>query len=343
LHWGAAGLVALALLGLFLIIQRWRQSGFDWTAFADTFRRMNFLWLAGAAGFVMLTYVGRVLRWRVMLLPIRPHPGFWNLFTATAIGFTAMVLFGRPGEFVRPYLIAAKEDVPFSSQLAAWFLERVYDLLIVLLMFGYALTRVDQSAAQLAPRLQWVFQTGGNLVGIACTICLLVLFLMHRFGSFVHRRLMESLAFLSPHHQQRIDHILTAFLKGMESTRDFGFVLQLVLYTLLEWLLILACFFCLFRAFPATAAFKLTDVLIYMGFVVFGSTVQIPGVGGGMQIVSAIVLTELFGMSLEVAAGLSLMVWLTTFVIIVPVGLLLAFHEGINWKKLRTLQKEART
>ena len=48
-------------------------------------------------------------------------------------------MFGRPGEFVRPYLIARKEQVPVTSQFAAWVLERMFDLLMALLLFGFAL------------------------------------------------------------------------------------------------------------------------------------------------------------------------------------------------------------
>ena len=70
-------------------------------------------------------------------------PDLWRIFTATAIGFTAVVLFGRAGEPVRPYLIAKKEGVSFSSQIAAWIVERILDLLMVLLIFGIALTQVS--------------------------------------------------------------------------------------------------------------------------------------------------------------------------------------------------------
>ena len=66
-----------------------------------------------------------------------------NLLSATMIGFTAITLFGRPGEFVRPYLIARKEQVPVTSQFAAWVLERIFDLLMALLLFAFALTRVQ--------------------------------------------------------------------------------------------------------------------------------------------------------------------------------------------------------
>ena len=59
-----------------------------------------------------------------------------------------------------------------------------------------------------------------------------------------------------------------------------------------------------------------------MGFVSFGSVVQIPGIGGGMQVVAVLVLTELFGVRLELATSFADPDWILTFVAIVPVGLL---------------------
>ena len=36
------------------------------------------------------------------------------------IGFSALALLGRAGEMVRPYIIAKKERLTFTSQVAVW-------------------------------------------------------------------------------------------------------------------------------------------------------------------------------------------------------------------------------
>ena len=112
----------------------------------------------------------------------------------------------------------------------------------------------------------------------------------------------------------------------------------LVFYTVAEWCIIAAAFGCVFKAFPATHELGVTDVVILLGFVCLGSIVQIPGVGGGMQIVTVLVLTEFFGVTLEAASGIALVLWIITFVVIVPLGLVLAFREGIQWRNLRHIQ-----
>ena len=81
--------------------------------------------------------------------------------------------------------------------------------------------------------------------------------------------------------------------------------------------------------------------LIFIGFVSFGAIVQIPGIGGGVQVVAVLVLTKIFGVPVELATSVAVLIWLVTFVVIVPFGLVAALHEGLSWRKLRDLEREA--
>jgi uncharacterized protein (TIRG00374 family) len=334
-----AGIAAAALLAL--AIYRWRTAGFHWQHFASTFHNVSWTWLAAAIITILLTYAGRALRWSVMVRPLRPNPSVWNIFSATVVGFTAIVLFGRPGEFVRPYLISLKEQVPFSSQMAAWVLERILDLLMVLLLFGVALMQISNTGLSPGPHLRTVLQTGGYIVGLTGAGCLVLLIGFRHFSEPLSRRLCSAITFLPLSYQRKITSVLGAFVQGLESTRQNGFVGLLFLWSALEWALIVACFICIFKAFPATKNFTVADILIFMGFVSLGAAIQIPGVGGGMQVAAILVLTELFGFTLETAAGIALALWIITFVVVVPFGLLLAFHEGLNWRKLTHLAEDA--
>jgi hypothetical protein len=53
------------------------------------------------------------------------------------------------------------------------------------------------------------------------------------------------------------------------------------------------------------------------------------------------VLSELYGVRIELATSAALMIWIVTFVVVVPFGLLLALHEGLNWKRMRQLRLES--
>jgi glycosyltransferase 2 family protein len=335
--------VLAAALVLWFVYSRVSQYGFDWKLAAASIARLRWGWLLLSLVPIFGTYYGRALRWAVFLKPLKPHPSIRNLLSATIIGFTAITLFGRPGEFVRPYLIAVKERVPVPSQFAAWVLERIFDLLMALLVFAYALTRVNSSRLHVGPELAWVMAAGGRIVGAACVILLAILLSLRHFAEPVQRRLVSALHFLPEAQFHRIEKLVGAFVQGVESTRSDGALLLLFVYSVIEWLLIAACYWSLARAFSGTLSLSLVDVLIFMGFVSFGAAIQIPGIGGGMQVVAVLVLTELFGVRLELATAFAFFIWFLTFVAIVPVGLLLALKEGLDWHALRRIGREAST
>lgn len=334
-------IIILTLAGL--AWYRWRTAGFNWTQFFHTLTNLQYGWLTAAIVLMLLSYVIRALRWAVMLKPLRPHPDLYGLCSATVIGFTAVVLLGRAGELVRPYLISVKERVPFSSQMAAWLLERILDSIVVLLIFGFALAHMPGRQLHLSPGLAWVLETGGYLIAAICTACILFLILFRYFSTGAQQRVLAALTFLPPAAYQRIAEAMAAFAQGMQSTRESGYMVRLLGYTALEWLTIVGAYYALFVAFSATSWFGVVETLIFVGFAAMGSIVQIPGIGGGVQVATVVVLTEIFGMTLEVASGLAILIWLLGFVIIVPFGFLFAFQEGINWRRFRHLADDVPT
>ena len=315
--------------------------GFDWKLAATGFTQLRWQWLALSLVPICGTYVVRAFRWSIFLKPLKPNPSIPNLISATLIGFTAITLFGRPGEFVRPYLIALKEGVPATSQFAAWVLERIFDLLMALLLFAFALTRVRDFGLDESSSLSWVLQFGGKIVGATSVVVLIILLSFRHFAEPARRKLVASLRYLPEARFQKLEKLITAFVQGVESTRSDGALLAVFVYSVVEWVLIAACYCCLARAFTGLIDLTLVDVLIFMGFVSFGSIIQIPGIGGGVQVASVLVLTELFGVKLELATSFALLVWIMSFVVVVPFGLVLAVKEGLDWHSLRQIGREA--
>jgi len=333
------GVAALAV-GIWLVRRFLESRGFDWRAFRATLLALRWWWLAAASGSVMAGYYGRALRWRVLMRPVKADPSLWNLFSATVIGFSAITVLGRPGEFVRPYLIASKEKVSTSSQMAALVLERIYDVLIVLAIFGFALGRVRRSDAALGPALSWVFATGGWLVGALSVVVLGLLAAFRHFSAGMRRRLLGALSALPERHFKKADRLITAFVEGVASTKSQKAMLLVVWYTVLEWATIALTVYFVMRAFGDALHFGWLDVLIFLGFLAFGAVVQIPGVGGGTQVVSVLVLTELFRIPLEISTSVAIVLWFISFVVVVPLGVLLALHDGIRWRTLKQLEPE---
>src|SRR5215831_11941319 len=96
-----------------------------------------------AFGMSIMTYVLRAYRWQYLLRPIGTAR-FRNAFRTTVIGFAANgMLPARVGEVLRPYLLARREGLSVPSTFATIILERLLDLLTVLLFFGLFVTVFD--------------------------------------------------------------------------------------------------------------------------------------------------------------------------------------------------------
>src|SRR5258708_11242002 len=118
---------------------------------------------AVAIGVAMLTYALRALRWQYLLAPIGPTR-FSTAFRTTVIGFAAsFVLPARPGEVLRPYLLARHEGLPPTAAFATVILERLLDLVTVLLLFGLFVLLVDPASLSGEPALSRPVRARGPL------------------------------------------------------------------------------------------------------------------------------------------------------------------------------------
>ena len=116
-------LVVLAAL-VYLQIRTWKK--FDWHRFWVATHNANGFYIVAGVALVYVDYVLRALRWKILLRPVKEAKTI-DLVAPTMIGFTGLSLLGRPGEFIRPYLIARKLNLSMASQLAVWTVERIFD------------------------------------------------------------------------------------------------------------------------------------------------------------------------------------------------------------------------
>jgi hypothetical protein len=165
-------LILLLTVGLLAYFLRNADMAGVWT---ETRRaRAGLLLLAvGATG---LTYALRAARWQYLLAPIG-HVRFSTAFETTTIGFAASFLLpARAGEVLRPYLLARRERLPATACFATIILERLLDLVTVLLLFGLFVALVDPASLAGDPALYARVKAGGLAAGAAAVAGLIVFF-----------------------------------------------------------------------------------------------------------------------------------------------------------------------
>src|SRR5262249_32553257 len=137
--------LCLAALSVYVLYQL-KSWGFDWSLFVSSLWNLQPLWLGASIVATIVTYVARAYRWQVLLLPIKPVP-VEPLISITLVGFSALYVFGRPGELVRPLWLTRQEEIPLTASLATIIVERVLDTVMVIALFGLALLLVQVPAS----------------------------------------------------------------------------------------------------------------------------------------------------------------------------------------------------
>jgi uncharacterized membrane protein YbhN (UPF0104 family) len=341
--------VVAAILGALVYLQfrSWRT--FDWAKFRQYTSGVS-LWHIGAGiALIYLAYVMRAIRWAIFLKPTAPT-SFRRLVGPQIIGFAALGLFGRAGEFARPYLIARKEKLTFTSQLAVWTVERFFDLgSVLLLMIAFFAIKGGTLAHVLLQALHNGMQLAARNASHKLPIALAALAVLALLF-FVLKRASGSVA-------MGLRARLYAFRQGFNTIHSVGSFIQLVVVSVLMWLMIAGAYIQVLHSYPEMSVtvsgdpdgvqrvarmddMELGDVLLVMGSSMLGSVVQLPGgVGGSQLAVIGVLQSNLFSgepynITRELAVSCGIMLWLVTFMSVIPAGVLLARYEKISFLRL---------
>lgn len=327
-------LVAVALVALFYLqFRTWRR--FDWATFLNQTAKVDLKSVLMGVLLTYFAYVLRAVRWRIFLRPVKQTTAR-HLLAPTIVGFTGLSLLGRPGEIIRPYLIARKESLSFSSQLAVWTVERIFDI------GGFAVLLI--SSIFLAPSLRGLpyysrFRTGGLFLILLVVGLAIAAIAISRAGE----RIASALERTFTGHASGLGHKLAArvreFRGGLNTIHGVNEFLQLSVVSVFMWFMIALAYYSVTGSYEALHI-RLSQVFLLMAASMIGSMVQLPGVGGGSQLATISTLQHVFGAAPELAASCGILLWMVTFMSIIPVGLLIAHRQNISLRGLSKASHE---
>jgi glycosyltransferase 2 family protein len=347
-----SALVLFVLAALvYLQVRTWRK--FDWQKFGAETQHTRITYLLAGVALIYADYFLRAVRWKILLRPVHKTTAS-RLLAPTMIGFTGLALLGRPGEFIRPYLIARKENLRVTSQVGVWLVERIFDMgafgLIMAINILWAARSLRQlpgftdNPSRMIGKVQVssfaMFEISG--IALLCIVALLALFaFVIRKNPAGAARVLESLLRpISGKLAKAVSHRVHAFGEGLNTVQDMRSFLQLTGLSLLIWLIIGVAYITVTHSYRAHRLSELTlsSVLLLTAASVLGGVLQLPVVGGGSQLATIGMLRGVFHASPELATSCGIMLWLVTFMSVVPAGLFLAHREHVS---LTGLEKQS--
>lgn len=308
---------------------------FEWRVAVREIAAIRVFWVLFGTLLFYAGYFLRAWRWKLLLIPVCGTT-VGRMLAPTFIGFTALALLGRAGEFVRPYLIARKEQLPFSSQIAVWAVERVLDLGAFGAIVVSAAFSIDVRSF---PYLGRIRNAAFMLLCIFAALVSLLLAAQAR-----GRLLMRVAQGRTPKGANRLQSTLSnrlhSFAVGLKAISDKRILLGVIALSVLMWCVIAFAYDAILRAFPVPLrSMPVTYAAIVMGFSAMGALVQLPAAATSQLIVIA-VLMNVFKVSSEIAVAAGITLWLAGYMVPVPIGLICLKAEHVS---LLAASRQSRT
>ena len=141
--------------------------------------------------------------------------------------------------------------------------------------------------------------------------------------------------------REKVVVVVEGFSEGLQAIRTWNDLFLLIVYTSVHWILVAFVYLWVMRAFGGRlGTLHFTDALLVLAFAMVGSVAQLPGVGGGAQASTILVLTLIFGVEHEPAVAASMVVWLISFASCCVAGIPLMLSEGWSMGDLRRMVHE---
>ena len=231
--------------------------GINFEEVATSFRTIHYIYIIPVLFILLFVHYLRSYRWGMILSPMEKIDQR-SLFSVTCVGFLAIVAIpARIGELARPYLISHKSNVTMSSALGSVFLERMFDILTILILFFIV--------AFLTPMPSWLMKSAiVFFVLILFVLALMILLLINR-GAFF-RIVNPVISKLPEKYFHRVEDLIDHFIRGFKMVANPGLILCVTFLSLLIWVAGALAIYILFSAFdfqlPLTAAFAVMVVVI---------------------------------------------------------------------------------
>ncbi|MDR4498806.1 MAG: flippase-like domain-containing protein [Candidatus Scalindua sp.] len=348
----------------------------EWSSLNRAFSEAKYVYILPTIVIIFLSHYVRAERWSCLLAPVK-KVSIANLFSATVIGFMANnVLPARVGEIIKPILIGKKENIRMSTSIATVVMERVFDILSMIVLASAVLLllptdlpqkklgdgsrstkittnerriidgRVADGIVPLATRegnkidMSTIKQLKRWSILFAClgVFAIMFLFLLSIYPEKVSA-ITKKLLFFLPHHlSEKLTGLIDSFISGLQIFDDKRQILWIGILSLIIWLLNAAGFYVLAYAFDIGLTFTgACFVNICLALAI--ALPQAPGYIGVFHIATEKTL-RIFGIGMSSSQSYAILLWAVSVIPVTLAGFLFLWREHMS---LLTITKQNET
>jgi len=312
----------------------------------SSFKEMDYIYILPAIVIILLSYVFRAYRWQALLeSSLKVNVG--GLYSPMMVGFMGNFLPARAAEILRPYLLSKKYDITFTAAFASIVMERLFDMIILLLIFIWVFWfEADAFSSNIefsGFSVQEMAIKFGQICVLAVIALMVFIYLLLNHKKKVMKIVGWFLGFMNEKWADKIKHLLDEFTMVCEVVKNFGTLAKISVYSALVWVANIFWVYPLYFAFDLQ--YKTIPSLLILGVMVaiLISILPTPGFLGSYNAGIVIALHEVMGESEIKSVSLGMVGWALFSGAILAGGLYFIFHEHMSLKDLASVKRERDT
>ena len=311
---------------------------------ATSLKNAELIYILPGLALICLSYVTRAYRWQALLRPFKEIP-VKEIYSPLMIGFMGSILPARAGEILRAYVVGKKHNITFSGAFSTIIVERLFDLVCLMAIFIWVFVF---KAEMFDPNLTFSgvsVQTMAIGFGRVCFILVFGLlgfmFLLAWQEEKVKSWISWFIRPLSEKWKEKIIYMVGEFALGCQIIKDKKALMQITLFSILTWTLIVALYYPFYLAFDLQTQ-SLDSLLILTVMVCILITVlPTPAFLGSYNAGVLIALHEIMGEAEVTAVSFGMVVWAASFFVVFAGGFYFILSDHMSVKSLMNAEEEA--
>lgn len=237
-------LVSIFIAGLFLWLA---LKGLDLEKIKSSLRKANYFWVAFAAVFGVLAYWFRAIRWNLLLEPMGHRISSSNSLWSISFGYLMNLTIPRSGEVARSTALYGVEKVPVDKSFGTIILERVIDLVCMMVFLG--LTLIFKFEA-----IKSFYDNSGFKPNPVVITAILVVGTVGIILFFKFKEKFRRFSIIS-----KIIDFIDGIFEGLKSVLSLKHKTKFIVYTVAIWICYFFASYLVCFSLPETSDFTLAD------------------------------------------------------------------------------------
>ncbi len=317
----------LATVVVTLVFSYIALSGVDLKDTWEALRTCDWWWIIPTLLTFALATALRGLRWRSLFAHGR-RPGRGVVMNATLVGYLYNnIMPARAGEPARVLVLTQRSDTPAAEVVGTVVLERIYDVVAILIIFF--------AAEPWLPQVSWLGTAAIAAIVLAVTIAAAAAVLTI-WGERPVRLIVRPLRRFPHFSGERLEYTIEEIVHGLSGLRHHGVALEALLWTIAAWLVSALSAWLLTLAFPLHLPVS-SGILVAVA-VGLAMILPSPPAAVGVFEGAALIALHAYGVSHNAALPYALVLHLTNFVPFVLVGALVLQHNARHPRRARVAE-----